>query len=335
MAEVRNPKLRLLSFVVIFYLILAFSWWTFLLFTKNRDAFFAKVELQKISLVEVESLVSEKEFYDSQAYVDLYEDYRRQEWMILGEAVVFILIISVGIYLINRGYNKEVNAATQRRNFLLSITHELKSPIASIRLVLDTFLKRELKKNQTEQLTQSALRETERLNNLVNDLLLSARLETTYELNKEPIDLVSFCQELIDLQKTKYSNAIFEYHVAQPTLDYLGDVNGLSSVILNLLENAVKYSTDNPHIILKLSEQNAKITIHIMDHGIGIGEKEKKKIFQKFYRVGNEDTRKTKGTGLGLFIVSQIVLAHDGTIEVTDNSPKGSIFKITLPKSRN
>jgi signal transduction histidine kinase len=100
---------------------------------------------------------------------------------------------------------------------------------------------------------------------------------------------------------------------------------------MNLLENAVKYSPQNIDITLTIARIKNNIQITISDKGIGIADAEKGKVFEKFYRVGNEDTRSTKGTGLGLYIVEQIVKAHQGKITISDNMPKGSVFKIVLP----
>ena len=173
--ENKNIKLRLLSYIVIAYMLLAFSWWSVLLFTKNRDAFYAKRDLMKIGMIAKGAIQNDHDFQHTVDFQNLYKEYKRQEWMIFGEATVFVITLIIGIWLINRGYNREMEAAIQRRNFLLSITHELKSPIASIKLILETFLKRKLKPEQTEKLTQSALEETERLHVLVNNLLFSAK----------------------------------------------------------------------------------------------------------------------------------------------------------------
>ncbi len=321
----------MLSYGVIAYMLIAFAWWSVLLFTKNRDAFYAKRDLLHIGMI-AEGLVENNEaFIQSEPYKALEQRYRRQEWMILGEVSVFVFSLIIGIWLINRGYHKEVIAAKQRRNFLLSITHELKSPIASIRLVLETLLKRELKREQFEKLSQTALNETDRLHMLVEDLLLSAKLETAYQPNLEPLDLSDLLQDLVFKMQAKYHNAHFTYHenISDPTI--LGDKSGLTSVALNLLENAVKYSTGPANIDVQLTEHHGKLRLEVADQGIGIEESEKKQIFEKFYRVGNEDTRKTKGTGLGLYIVEQIVKAHEGTIIVLDNEPRGTIFRIELP----
>lgn len=329
----KNIRLRLLSNFVILYMLLAFAWWSFLLFTKNKDAFRWQANYNKVMMIADGVVLNNEEYLQTDVYQDLQAKYKRQEWMIMGEASVFVISLVIGVWLINQGYNKEIDSAQQRRNFLLSITHELKSPIASIKLVLETFLKRNLETKHINQLSNNALKETERLNDLVNDLLLAAKVETTYTPHLETINLSTFLEDIIERLKNKHPKVLFD--LRQPTNPILiqAEKTGLTSVAVNLLENAVKYGSDNPHIstVLRQEESNKTIWLEIADNGIGIPNKEKNKIFDRFYRVGNEDTRKTKGTGLGLYIVNQIVLAHQGTIKVSDNNPKGTIFTISLP----
>ena len=327
----RNIRLRLLSNVVILYMLLAFAWWSFLLFTKNRDAFEAKAAYNKLVMIADHAIHNDEEFLQTQLYKNLEEKYRRQEWMIMGEAAVFIISLVIGIWLINRGYNKEIDSVQQRRNFLLSITHELKSPIASIQLVLETFQKRKLEAQQVEQLSQNALKETERLNDLVNDLLLAAKVETAYQPHLEKVNASKLLQDIIDRLSNKYPEVQFDSSKLSKAIFLQADRTGLTSIALNLLENAVKYGSENPRVSTTLRSSNGKIQIEFADNGIGIPDKEKHRIFERFYRVGNEDTRKTKGTGLGLYIVDQIVKAHRGKISIKDNHPKGTIFTISLP----
>lgn len=314
-------------------MLMAFTWWSVLLFTKNRDAFAAKRELLRIGMIAEGLFESDQQFYQSTAYTSLYKEYKRQEWMIFGEAGVFVISLVIGVYLINRGYNKEMLATQQRRNFLLSITHELKSPIASIRLVLETFMKRDLPKDKLDHFSRNALKETERLNTLVNDLLLSAKLETAYQPYLEELDLNALIEEIVQKLRTKYPAVNFRLQQKGNIPPITADKLGLTSVALNLMENAVKYAPDSNSIDILLEQTNNHISFQVADQGIGIDDKDKKKIFEKFYRVGNEDTRKTKGTGLGLYIVSEIVKAHNGKITVKDNQPKGTLFSIELPLS--
>lgn len=321
----------MLSYGVIVYLLMAFAWWSILLFAKNRDAFQAKEEFLKLVVAAEGKTTSEEAFYETARYKELERQYLGQERMILGEGIVFVISLVIGVWLINRGYHKEMMAAQQRRNFLLSITHELKSPLASIRLVLETFLKRELPRPQVDKLSLTGIKETERLDGLVNDLLLSARLETAYKPHPELFSLPDLLQEIIAKLENKYPETTFHFKQQTDLAHFEGDRLGLTSVVLNLLENAVKYSLDKPVIEIRLSRREQKIQLEVADQGIGIPDKEKKKIFEKFYRVGNEDTRKTKGTGLGLYIVHEIVKAHRGSISVHDNQPQGTVFCIQLP----
>lgn len=327
----KNVRLRLFSNLVIVYMLLALGWWSFLLFTKNRDAFLAKAELQKLVMIANQEIENDAAFLQTPIYLDYLNKYNRQEWMIMGEALVFAIILVIGIWLINRGYNQQVEAAQQSRNFLLSITHELKSPLASIQLVLETLQKRQLKEEQIKKLSQNALKDTNRLTTLVNDLLLAARVETAYQPAKEMLRLDQLLETLIEKMKQFHPSAHFEFRQNQEEILLEGDRTGITSVALNLLENAVKYSNDTPSIITTLHQKGNTIWIEFSDNGIGIPDPKKLKVFNRFYRIGNEDTRQTKGTGLGLYIVHQIVKAHQGTISIKDNIPKGSVFTITLP----
>jgi Osmosensitive K+ channel histidine kinase len=112
-----------------------------------------------------------------------------------------------------------------------------------------------------------------------------------------------------------------------------GDKFAISNVVTNLIENAIKYSPACAMVDVKLYTETNKIIFSVADHGIGISDEEKKLIFNKFYRVGSEATRKTKGTGLGLYIVKTVLQKHDATIKVKDNTPKGSIFEVTFERN--
>ncbi len=326
-----NLRLRLLSYVIMAYMLMAFAWWSMLLFTKNRDAFYAKRDLLKIGMIAEGRVKSNAEFEQTADFQELSEKYERQEYMIFGEAMVFVLTLLAGIWFINQGYQKEVRANQQRRNFLLSITHELKSPISSIRLVLETLLRRELPKEKANQLATSALRENERLHELVENLLLSAKLETAYQPHFEDLDLAALLEDLMAKLADRHPDAVVALEKADDFPIVKLDKQGILSIANNLLENAIKYADGRPEIEVSLTHDDKNVTMEFADKGLGISEKEKKRIFEKFYRIGSEETRQTKGTGLGLFIVEQIVKAHNGRIQVLDNQPKGTVFRIIIP----
>lgn len=337
----KNIRLRLFSFIVMGYMLLGSAWWSMLLYTKNKDAYLAKEELLATRQELIELLMSQRpelrvdlqhrhqELETIKA--DLKKSYKGQEWMILGEGLFLTIFLFFGIYLVDQGYRKEVASAKQRRNFLLSITHELKSPIASIHLILETFLKRNLEGEAIKNFSKSALKETQRLHNLVNDLLLSAKLEEAYQPHFEELDLSLLVHDLIAELEEKYPDSHFKVEENGSIPIVQADLSGVNSVLSNLLENAIKYSKGDADVTVRLKQELKYASVEIADQGVGIPDKEKKYVFEKFYRVGSEDTRSTKGTGLGLFIVKQIVKAHGGTIQVLDNQPKGTLMRLCLP----
>ena len=307
----------------------AFVWWAILLMKKSEEIYQTKLALAKIEQVQ-----NQKVTYETRQKT-IEEERGRQRLMIWGEGAVFTITLLIGIWLINRAHNREIEASNQQKNFLLSITHELKSPIASIRLALDTFLKRDLENNQVKKLSQGALNETVRLNELVNDLLLSAKMENKYDLEIEDLNLSSLIEQQVISFSKMHPNVEITKNISDSTIKIQADRQGLILIISNLLENGVKYNYSNDkRLTVKLLEKNSEIILEVLDNGNGILEKHKNKIFEKFYRAGNEETRKTKGTGLGLYIVKEFVKFHHGIIEVKSNQPKGSIFKIILPKTQ-
>ncbi|MBL4650452.1 MAG: HAMP domain-containing histidine kinase [Aureispira sp.] len=322
----------ILFYLVITYVMVAGGWWSYLLYVKNSDALTAKKEVLWLQMKE-QGLTDRQVYLESAEYTYLAEQYDRQKWMIFGESSVLLIFIVLGIWRIAKSRQKELALAEQQRNFLLSITHELKSPIAVIKLTLDTFKKRKLTPEQINMLTTNALADTDRLNKLVEDLLLAARVDGGYQYTFETLDLSVLIERCIQIARPKYSGEIeFNNKVENSTLKK-GDQSTLSSVFLNIIENAVKYAPNTSKIIVTLMQSKENTyCIEIADFGQGIPKLERENIFEKFYRIGNEDTRKTKGTGLGLYIVKQIVKAHKGNVTLKSNQPTGSIFHVTLPK---
>lgn len=322
----------ILFYFVITYVVVAGGWWSYLLYIKNEDALTAKKQTLWLSMKE-QGITDRQIYLESAEYTRLEERYKRQKWMIFGESSVLLILIVLGIWKIAKSRQKELALAEQQRNFLLSITHELKSPIAVIKLTLDTFNKRTLTPEQSKMLTTNALADTERLNKLVEDLLLAARVDGGYQYTFESINLNDLAQKCIKIAEPKYNGNIeFNSNLENPILKN-GDHTTLAFVVLNIIENAIKYAQNTSKIIISLmtSKENA-YCIEVADFGQGIPKAERENIFNKFYRIGNEDTRKTKGTGLGLYIAKQIVKAHKGSIQVRGNQPTGSIFSIVLPQ---
>lgn len=329
----KRSKLQWLTYFVMGYMLLAFIWWSVLLFTKNRDAYMAKIQLQQIGMAAEGVIQTPMDFYASERYQTLMTNYRRQERMIMGETVFLSLSLLVGIYIIYSGYRREVKASALQRNFLLSITHELKSPIASIRLALETLQKRgdSLQPEQRNRLTLSSITESDRLNRLVEDLLLSARLESAYQFHPSPLDLGELVDKIIQEQNRLHPDASITFDKAHAIPPVLADRQAMTSVVLNLIENAIKYAQGQPVVRVSVHQQGDKVALTVADQGIGIPPGERQLVFEKFYRIGSEDTRKTKGTGLGLFIVKEIIARHNGRILLNANQPQGAVFTVELP----
>jgi signal transduction histidine kinase len=303
------------------YVFVAFGWWAYLLWSGNDYRFMVETKY-------LQSRHASSDITQLDEYRIMEESHRRYRRKIISEGLFFVLCLAAGVRLLRRTANKEVQLANQRRNFLLSITHELKTPIAAIRLVLDTFNKRDLNKDQSVLLTTNALREADRLQGLIQDLLMAARLENSWEPLIERQSLIDLTEECINSLKLRYPLANFEVVITPAAAFVCADKGGLASILLNLMENAVKYSPEGSVVRIAASREQDHVRLLISDFGKGIPASERKAIFERFYRIGNEETRASAGTGLGLYIVQQIAKAHRWTIKISDNQPQGSVFAI-------
>lgn len=259
----------------------------------------------------------------------LHEKLHKRWIMISGEGIVFIGILFAGIFQIRKTFKREEELSKQQQNFLLSVTHELKSPIASTKLQLQTLQKHELSREKQKEILANAIADTDRLNTLVENILLAAKIENNiYWLHKENENLSEYITDRMNQTITSFNYKQNIVLTIEPDIYLNIDRISFSSIILNLFENATKYSPVDSTITISLKKQNQTIILSVTDQGSGISDEEKLTVFQKFYRVGNEETRKTKGTGLGLYIVNYLVKQHDGTVSVKNNIPKGSIFEV-------
>jgi signal transduction histidine kinase len=312
----------LLFYLLVIYVLLQFSWWAYLLVELNKEVYDQKIELAGYNDPSIRS--------GNKA--SFHRELRERWLMVAGEGVVFIALLIVGIYKTRNAFRKEFALARQQKNFLLSITHEFKSPLAAIKLNLQTLQKRVLERHQQESIITKALNETDRIHTLIENALLAARIEShSFNLQKEEFNLSECIRSLVhNRQIPGVTSRIINLDLDEEV--YIkGDPLALSSLLLNLLENAEKYSPENQPVTIELKLDRKNAVISVVDSGTGIPDSEKPKIFEKFYRVGNEETRNTKGTGLGLFIVKHIVNLHHGEIRVSDNKPAGTIFRVTLP----
>ncbi|MNJ87543.1 Alkaline phosphatase synthesis sensor protein PhoR [compost metagenome] len=252
--------------------------------------------------------------------------------MVMGEGSVFLFLLCIGAYFLHQSIQKEERLREQQQNFLLSVTHELKSPLAAIKLSIQTIVKRDLDKARQTSLLNNSLKDIERLDDLVENMLLATKIENrSYSFPKEEFDFSELVTKITDrLQVHSCGCEQLITPIIKPGIKVMGDQFALSSVVTNLVENAVKYSGPCADVSVELTEKDGHAFLRVSDKGPGIPDAEKMLIFDKFYRVGDENVRKSKGTGLGLFIVKEVLQSHDADISVRDNVPQGAIFEITF-----
>ena len=214
---------------------------------------------------------------------------------------------------------------------MLAVTHELKSPIAAIKLNLQTLEKHRLDEEKRNLLIDRCIKESNRLNDLCNNLLFASQIEgRQYKPAMEDFSLSALMEDVVADFAGRY-NRKFEEDVTSGC-KATGDNAMLRIAINNLIENAIKYTPEDKPIRISLAKNdNTTAIVSIADEGPGIPDAEKKRVFDKFYRIGNEASRKSKGTGLGLYLAGKIVGQHGGSIAIRDNSPNGTIFEVTLP----
>ncbi len=250
--------------------------------------------------------------------------------MIMGEGAVFLLLLIIGIWQIRRSILRELKLTARQKNFLLSVTHELKTPLAANKLYLQTVLKRDLSKDQTNELVSKAVSENARLEHMIDNILNASRIESNMmQLNKEEVDLDQLIRFVGERLQSVYPDAQITYELngnRQVQLDRMM----METVLTNLVENALKYAVNSSTITL-YHDQNEQTSIFgVRDNGPGVKEQDRSEIFKKFYRTGDEETRTQKGSGLGLYIVDQLIRLHGGSISCVESVSGGADFKITL-----
>ncbi|MDW8273543.1 MAG: HAMP domain-containing sensor histidine kinase [Chitinophagales bacterium] len=314
-------------FYIVFAYVISFSvWWAILLFNKNETAYREKLLLDKIQYVKERG--TEQGFAESTQYKKNFSKYRRQKIMIVAEGAVFITLLVIGLIQVRRVFAKEIALAAMQRNFMLSVTHELKSPLSAIKASLQTFQKANLDPERKQRLIDNSMGDIQRLENLVDNILFAAKIDRgSHGLSSELINVSQIVESAAKNFINNKKNIKLICNV-EPDIILKTDALGFASIVVNLIENAIKYSPENSEIDVVLKKGDEKVCLRVADYGIGIPDHEKNKIFEKFYRVGNEETRKTKGTGLGLYIVKRFVELFGGRIMVKDNNPRGTVFEL-------
>jgi len=274
---------------------------------------------------------AQPEFYKKElSAIKERENTRKRQY--LGEGTTFLIIILMGAGVVYSSIRNNNKLVKQQTNFILSITHELKSPIAAIKLNLQTLSKRKLDESMQTKLLERSITESNRLNDLCNNLILASQMESQhFNPENERIDFSKLLSESVKMYESREKHHIVS-HIEDDCFA-IGDPLLWSLAINNLLENATKYAPSNTVIKVSLHRQDDDLSMSVEDEGEGISDEEKGKIFKKFYRVGNENSRKTKGTGLGLYLTSRIIQQNKGAIIVRDNEPKGTVFEVVFPSA--
>ena len=253
---------------------------------------------------------------------------RLKQYQYTGEGAIVLLLILAGALYVYYLVRKQLKEARREANFLMAITHELKTPIAVAKLNLETLLRRNLDEETKQRLIQNSLSETNRLNDLSNNLLLSSQLESNrYLQNDEVHNFSEIVGHAVSSNQQRWAGREIIKELDE-TLEITGDKLLLEMLVTNLVENALKYSPKGKPVIVKLERQGQAKVLSVADEGPGIPDDEKKKVFEKHYRVGNEATKRAKGTGLGLFLVDKILGKVKASAIIEDNTPQGTIFKV-------
>ena len=260
----------------------------------------------------------------------------RRQVMLGMEGVFLILLILLGGWLIYRALVKTEELKFHQQNFLMAVTHELKTPLASIKLYLDTLQSPKIESTKKETIIPKMQEDVTRLEHLVQNILDAGRFERSgYQLNKTELDLSALVQDRVSAIRNVHT-ALPKEVIAeiQPGILIYGDGVAIARAIDAIFENCLKYHNGEIHLDIRLSNQQNRIVLTITDKGIGFDRNDAKAIFERFYRVGDEMTRSQSGTGLGLYLCREIIRAHGGKVEAHSDGPgKGATFTITLKKS--
>jgi len=259
--------------------------------------------------------------------------------LILG--VIFFGFIIAGVILNTIFLVREVRRNEQQDSFLNAVTHELKTPITSIRLYLETLQKRNVDDAQRREFYQVMLEDTQRLMGTVEGVLRAARVvQKNAPLSRAEVAVGPLVQEAMDWARSRHhlSPEVLDWAQdgrPQDELSVMGDREELSTALLNVLDNAVKYSPKDPSIrVAVVTPDLDRVEIRVRDNGVGIPRGELKRVFRRFYRVLGSGTSQVKGSGLGLFIVRAIARRHGGNVYAeSEGSGRGTTVTIKLPRN--
>lgn len=312
--KLKGKKILVLYWFLLLYIVAALVFWYLELEKQN-----SRMTEYKLS----ELILDDPAF--NEKYNAIISEKERKSAQFIGEGGTFLIIIIIGAIVLFRAVRRQFAVQKQQENFMMAVTHELKTPIAVAKLNLETLQKHQLDETKKQRLLQMTLQETNRLNVLASNILVSAQLEGGKSFTREELDFSDLVKSSVYDFMNRFPDRQWEINIEEEA-ELNGDAFLLQIMVNNLLENAVKYSPAKSIIGCTLQNDDSVIILSISDEGPGIPVAERKKIFQKFYRIGSEQTRSAKGTGLGLYLCKKIADDHNATISIADNKPAGSVF---------
>src|SRR3954453_6032416 len=261
----------------------------------------------------------------------------RESVLIVFGSIFFLLIIA-GVVIFTIFLVREIRRNEQHDSCINAVTHELKTPVASIRLHLQTLQMRDLEEEKRREFYRVMLEDSDRLLHTIDQVLLAGATGSILRRGaKTRLDLAQLARESVELARTRF-------HLGEDALEYversspavvLGDADELRAAVWNLIDNAVKYSQDGPRIRVELAAaEHQRYAVRVSDHGVGISPAELKRIFKRFYRIPASVAVRTKGSGLGLFIVRSVARKHGGrAFAESAGEGHGSTFTLLLPSA--
>jgi len=297
------------------YILLQFTWWAVLLVRKERELASLAIQVNALG-----------------GTTDHPMDASRAFSMVVGEGLVFLIILLGVLFLTYRAIRRDLALARTQRNFLMAVTHELRTPIAAIKLQLQTLARLGLSDDQREHLRKQALVEADRLNVLAEKVLLATSAEEgVLALDLKEVDVMQLMHSVMDRARVQIAPKHELLLNGPEHCTVLSDAQALRSIADNLIENAAKYAPEGTRIGIEVLKGREGWRLLVSDEGPGIPPMDQERIFEKFYRGGNEETRKAKGTGLGLYIVQRLTQRLGGTVHVRQGQTRGTIFAASFP----
>jgi signal transduction histidine kinase len=320
----RFRRTTVLYWTLLAYVVAALIWWFISLEKQNQQI----AEKERNYLLEHKLELSQAAFDEQWDKIQRAEQKNFTKY--LSEGITFLALIGLGASWVYRSVRRRFRLQKQQEEFIMAVTHELKTPIAVARLNLETIQRYPLDEEKRERLVKTTLDETARLNFLTNNILVASQLAgQSFRSERNELNLAGLLHDCIrDFQKRFPNRELIAHMPEEVVLN--GDPLLLQILVNNLLENAQKYAPKDSPIQLNLSQESTAILLEVIDQGPGIPRSERKQIFERFYRIENETTRKTAGTGLGLYLCKKIAANHQATISVSDHLPRGSNFAVVF-----